>query len=61
MAIKQNGVEESQPTKVHFGAEANSVEYARKLDCQDPLKHLREQFTIPSVSDLRRKELRTNG
>jgi len=56
MAIKQHENEE----KSQFGPEAESVEYARKQDSQDSLRHLRDQFTIPSVSDFKRKELRTN-
>lgn len=59
MAIKQHGVEEKQTAKVQYGPEANNVEYARKLDSQNP--SFRGQFTIPSVSDIRRKELRSNG
>lgn len=61
MAIKQNDFEHAPAAKHHFGAEANNVDYARKQDSQDALKHLREQFTIPSISDLKRKQLGPNG
>ena len=61
MAIKQNNIERKPATKFEFGSDANTVEYARKQDSQDALKHLRSEFTIPSVSDLRRKQLAPNG
>ncbi|KAL1304418.1 hypothetical protein AAFC00_003416 [Neodothiora populina] len=61
MAIKQSEPTRQQATaKTHYGAEAKSVDYARKMDAQDPLKHLREQFIIPSVTDISRGELSTN-
>ena len=34
-----------------------SLEYARRLDAEDPLKHLRAEFIFPSKSDLKRKTL----
>jgi kynureninase len=40
-----------------FPAEANSLEYARSLDKQDRLSHLREQFIIPTKGSLRKKAL----
>ena len=61
MAIKQNEPEEKSTGRVQYGPEARAVEFAKKLDQQDPLKHLRDQFTIPSVSDLKRKQLKSNG
>jgi len=38
-----------------------SIEYARRLDKQDPLRHLREQFIIPSKADLKRTTLDRPG
>ncbi|KAL4998005.1 pyridoxal phosphate-dependent transferase [Aspergillus recurvatus] len=32
-------------------------EYAASLDAQDPLRHFREEFIIPSTKDLKRKKL----
>lgn len=34
-----------------------SYEYAANLDAQDSLKHIREEFIIPSRSDLKSKTL----
>lgn len=39
----------------------NSLEYAQRLDKQDPLRHLREQFIIPSKADLKRTTLDRPG
>lgn len=61
MAIKQNGTAQEHAPKAEFVSASRSLEGAKKLDSQDSLKHLRKQFTIPSVSDLRRKELSANG
>jgi kynureninase len=36
---------------------AHSKEYAHMLDSQDPLKHLRNEFIIPSKADLKRLTL----
>ena len=38
-----------------------SIEYAQRLDKQDPLRHLREQFIIPSKADLKRTTLDRPG
>jgi kynureninase len=35
-------------------------EYADSLDAQDPLRHLRDEFIIPSKKDLKRKTLDVN-
>ncbi|OTA26292.1 hypothetical protein BTJ68_10533 [Hortaea werneckii EXF-2000] len=35
----------------------DSAKYAQEQDQQDPLRHLREQFVIPSKADLHRKTL----
>ena len=34
-----------------------SVEHAKRLDAEDPLKNLRAEFVIPSKSDLKRKTI----
>jgi hypothetical protein len=34
-----------------------SKEYARKLDEEDPLRHFRDEFLIPSKADLKSKTL----
>lgn len=34
-----------------------SEEYAKRQDAGDPLRHLRNQFIIPSRADLKRKRL----
>jgi len=39
----------------------DSIEYAQRLDKQDPLRHLREQFIIPSKADLKRTTLDRPG
>lgn len=35
-------------------------EYAESLDAQDPLRHFRDEFIIPSKKDLKRKTLNAN-
>jgi len=42
----------------NFPPEANSLEFARSLDAQDELRHMREQFNIPIKGSLRRKTLK---
>ena len=37
-----------------------SLEYARALDEVDPLRHLRDEFIIPTKRDLTRKTLSLN-
>ena len=43
--------------KPEFPAHAKSIEYARELDAQDKLRHLRDDFNIPTKSSLRKKAL----
>jgi len=38
-----------------------SEQYATSLDAQDPLRHLRKQFLIPSKADLRATSLPEAG
>src|SRR6266498_3121664 len=40
---------------------AYKKEYAQSLDKQNPLRHLREEFIIPSKADLKRKTLKIAG
>lgn len=61
MAIKQHLVNENSASKSSFEPEANSIEYAKTQDLKDPLSALRNEFVIPSVTDLKRKQLRSNG
>lgn len=36
---------------------ANSSKYAASLDEQDPLKHLRDEFILPTKASLRKRSL----
>ncbi|KAF4124828.1 kynureninase [Geosmithia morbida] len=40
-----------------FPANANSLEFAQKLDSQDSLSHLRNEFTIPTKASLKKTSL----
>jgi kynureninase len=40
-----------------FPASANTAEYAAKLDSEDDLRHLREQFILPTKASLKKKAL----
>ncbi|KAK8070052.1 kynureninase [Apiospora phragmitis] len=40
-----------------FPANANSLEYAEALSSQDPLKHLKDEFILPTKGSLRKKGL----
>lgn len=42
----------------NFPPDANSLEFAKSLDAQDDLSHMREQFNIPTKGSLRRKTLK---
>ena len=46
-----------QGKKVSFPREAGTRNYAKSLDRQDQLRHLREQFKIPTKSQLKIKAL----
>lgn len=43
--------------RAKFPPHANSLEYARKLDEQDPLRHLRDEYILPTKASLRKKHL----
>lgn len=40
-----------------FPSDANSLEFAQKLDSQDSIRHLRDEFIIPTKRSLRKKAL----
>lgn len=44
-------------SKQVFPDSADIEEYARSLDAQDPLRHFREKFIIPTKTSLKRKSL----
>ena len=43
--------------KHSFPENADTEDYARSLDAQDPLRHLREKYIIPTKASLKRKSL----
>lgn len=47
----------SPPLPYQDDIRAYKKEYAQALDAQDPLRHFRDQFIIPSKKDLKRKTL----
>ena len=40
-----------------FPSDANSLAFAQKLDSQDSIRHLRDEFVIPTKASLRKKSL----
>jgi len=49
----------SLPFKEDAGA--FTLDYAQSLDAEDPLRHLRDEFHIPTKADLKRKKLEPDG
>jgi hypothetical protein len=47
--------------KIVFPRDANTEEYARKLDSQDPMRSFRDKFIIPTKDSLKRKQLEKAG
>lgn len=45
------------PSAHGFTDESYSDAYAKALDYADPLKHLRDEFVIPTKTDLKRETL----
>ena len=45
----------------HSEVDINTREYAEIQDEQDPLKHLRTEFILPTKADLKRKTLAKSG
>ena len=50
-------IKHGPPLSYHDDVRANTREYAEALDSQDPLRHFRDEFIIPSKKDLKRKTL----
>jgi kynureninase len=46
-----------QSVKPAFGADANSIEYARSLDAKCHMRSFREKFIIPSKADMKAKKV----
>ncbi|KAG5987357.1 Kynureninase 1 [Claviceps pusilla] len=42
---------------IEFPEDANTLAFARKLDAQDPLSHLRNEFVLPTKASLKKKAL----
>lgn len=40
-----------------FPSDANSIAFAQKLDSQDSLRHLRDEFVIPTKASLKKRAL----
>jgi kynureninase len=40
-----------------FPHDANSLAFAQKLDSQDALRHLRDEFVLPTKASLKKKAL----
>lgn len=40
-----------------FPSDANSLDFARNLDSQDKLSHLRDEFILPTKKSLKKKAL----
>lgn len=40
-----------------FPVDANSLAFAKKLDSQDELSHLRDEFVIPTKASLKKRAL----
>lgn len=47
--------------KHSFPADANTEDYARQLDSQDPLAKYRDDFIVPTKASLKNKSLQTPG
>jgi kynureninase len=50
-------IKHASPLPPDVDISAHSKEYAESLDSQDPLRHLRNEFIIPSEADLKRPTL----
>jgi hypothetical protein len=47
--------------KMVYSAEANTLEYARQLDAQDPLQGYRKKFIFPTKTSLKTMKLSQPG
>lgn len=43
--------------RAKFPSNANTTEFAKELDAQDSLRHLRDEFTLPTRKSLKKKAL----
>lgn len=50
-----------QVSPYDFPAEANSLEYAQSQDTKEPLRHLRDEYIIPSKANLKARKLAKAG
>lgn len=50
-------IKHGAPLSYHDDVRAYTREYAEALDAQDPLRHFRDEFIIPTKKDLKRKVL----
>ena len=61
MAESNSIIGGSQAAAAAHSLPHDSREYAEYLTSQDPLKHLRDEFLIPSRADLARETLPKHG
>ncbi|KAB8233348.1 kynureninase [Aspergillus alliaceus] len=54
-------IKKGPPLSYHDDIRAFTRQYAGSLDAQDPLRHFRDEFLIPSKKDLKRRVLNVNG
>lgn len=54
---KMGDLSQSPPLSFKDDIRAYRKDYAQALDAQHPLRHLRDEFIIPSKKDLKRKTL----
>ncbi|KAL3490572.1 pyridoxal phosphate-dependent transferase [Aspergillus germanicus] len=55
--LRVQQIKNAAPLPYQDDSRAFTREYAASLDAEDPLRHFRDQFIIPSVQDLKRKTL----
>jgi kynureninase len=55
--LKMGDISRIPPLAYKDDIRAYRKDYAEALDAQDPLRHLRKEFIIPTKKDLKRKTL----
>jgi kynureninase len=55
--LRVQQIKNEAPLPYQDDSRAFTREYAASLDAEDPLRHFRDEFIIPSVKDLKRKTL----
>jgi kynureninase len=55
--LRVQQIKNAAPLPYQDDGRAFTREYAASLDAEDPLRHFRDEFIIPSVQDLKRKTL----